>query len=66
MASTVGQDLLTLHGSVEQMQQGEASLEDLLRVHTEQQVKRVREACTMAEQSERIVSIEPATCGERV
>ncbi len=43
------------------MQQGEASLEDLLRVHTEQQVKRVREACTMAEQSERIVSIDPDT-----
>jgi len=61
LASTVGQDLLTLHGSVEQMEQGEASLEDLLRVHTEQQVKRVREACTMAEQSERIVSIDPDT-----
>ncbi len=52
LASTVGKDLLTLHGSVEQMQAEEASLEDLLRVHTEQQVAQVREACKTAAQSD--------------
>ena len=61
LASTVGKDLLTLHGSVEQMQAEEASLEDLLRVHAEQQVAQVREACKTAEQSEEIVSIDSDT-----
>lgn len=61
LASTVGQDLLTLHGSVEQMQAEEASWEDLLRVHTERQVQEVRDACGAAEQAEEIVSIDSDT-----
>lgn len=61
LASTVGKDLLTLHGSVEQMQAGEASMEDLLRVHTQEQVELVRDACRMAQESEKIVSVDSDT-----
>ena len=61
LASTVGRDLLTLHGHVEQMPAEEASLLDLRRVHTDQQVELVRAACQMAEQSEKIARIDSDT-----
>ncbi len=61
LASTVGHDLLTLHGHVEQMPAEEASLLDLMRVHTDQQVELVRAACQMAEQSEKIARIDSDT-----
>lgn len=61
LASTVGKDLLTLHGHVEQMQAGEATRADLLRVHTEAQIQSVRDACSIAEASGRIASIDPDT-----
>lgn len=61
LASTVGRDLLTLHGHVEQLPAEEATLEDLLRVHTVGHVERVREACRQAEAAETIVSIDSDT-----
>ena len=61
LASTVGKDLLALHGHVEQMEPDVATLEDLLRVHTESHVERVREACSRAEADDAIVAIDPDT-----
>lgn len=61
LASTVGKDLLTLHGHVEQMPAGEATEDDLVRVHTPEHVQRVREACDSAETSGRVASIDPDT-----
>ncbi|MGB0542901.1 MAG: histone deacetylase [Longimicrobiales bacterium] len=61
LASTVGKDLLTLHGHVEQMPFGEASREDLERVHTSAHVDAVRLVCERAETSERIESLDPDT-----
>jgi len=61
LASTVGKDLLTLHGRVEQMPAGEADEEDLLRVHAEAHVEAVREACAAAEDSGELRSLDPDT-----
>ena len=61
LASTVGRDLLTLHGHVEQLPAAEATDDDLLRVHTPEHVALVREACRRAEESESIVAIDPDT-----
>ena len=61
LASTVGKDLLTLHGHVEQMASGEATLDDVYRVHTEAQVARVLEACDAAVASGRVGSIDADT-----
>ena len=61
LASTVGKDLLTLHGHVEQRPSGEAGEEDLLRVHTPEHVGRVRDACAAAEASGRVESLDSDT-----
>ena len=61
LASTVGKDLLTLHGHVEQMPAEEASLADLIRVHTRGQVEIVRAACSVAEESGKIARIDTDT-----
>lgn len=61
LASTVGKDLLTLHGYVEQMQAEEASMEDLRRVHTEYQVGQVRDRCRSAEHTQQIVAMDSDT-----
>ena len=61
LASTVGKDLLTLQGHVEQMPAEDASLEDLLRVHDNAAVERVRAACRAAEDGNIIVSLDPDT-----
>ncbi|MDX1494252.1 MAG: histone deacetylase [Longimicrobiales bacterium] len=61
LASTVGKDLLTLHGHVEQMSAADADEEDLQRVHSEDHVRRVREACARAEASERVESLDADT-----
>lgn len=61
LASTVGRDLLTLHGHVEQLGSAEATLEDLHRVHTAAHVERVRDACRRAEEAETIVAIDADT-----
>ena len=61
LASTVGKDLLTLHGHVEQMSSGEATREDLLRVHSEAHIDAIRAVCERAETSERIESVDQDT-----
>jgi acetoin utilization deacetylase AcuC-like enzyme len=61
LAQTVGRDLLTLHGHVEQREAGEAELEDLLRVHTERHVETVRKACDLAASSGELVALDPDT-----
>ena len=61
LAQTVGRDLLTLHGHVEQREAGEAALEDLLRVHTEAHVRHVREACELAARKGTVVALDTDT-----
>src|SRR5690606_34523949 len=61
LTETVGRDLLTLHGHVEQMPHGEADIEDLLRVHSRAHMERVREACRLAEGRGKIVSLDADT-----
>ncbi|NNF12014.1 MAG: histone deacetylase [Gemmatimonadetes bacterium] len=61
LASTVGKDLLTLHGHVEQRPSGESDDDDLLRVHTLEHLRRVRDACDAAETSGRIESLDSDT-----
>jgi acetoin utilization deacetylase AcuC-like enzyme len=61
LASTVGKDLLTLHGHVEQMPYGDATREDLERVHSSAHIDAVRSVCERAEASERVESIDPDT-----
>jgi acetoin utilization deacetylase AcuC-like enzyme len=61
LASSVGKDLLTLHGRVEQREAGDADSEDLLRIHTEAHVERVREACARARAGQTLVSLDQDT-----
>lgn len=61
LASTVGKDLLTLHGHVIQMDPGEADEEDFLRVHTARHLDEVREACRIAEGRQKIVALDSDT-----
>lgn len=61
LASTVGKDLLTLHGHVEQMEAADATLDDLLRVHSAAQVERVRAVCDSAEESGRVMALDADT-----
>ncbi|HUF74850.1 MAG TPA: histone deacetylase [Longimicrobiales bacterium] len=61
LAQTGGRDLLTLHGHVEQREAGEATLEDLLRVHTEAHVETVRRACELAASEGKLVALETDT-----
>jgi acetoin utilization deacetylase AcuC-like enzyme len=61
LASTVGRDLLTLHGHVEQMPAAAATVQDLLRVHRESHVATVRSACEDAERSGRLASLDADT-----
>jgi acetoin utilization deacetylase AcuC-like enzyme len=61
LASTVGKDLLTLHGHVEQMPHADASLVDIGRVHSESQIASVRAVCDQATESGSIAAIDPDT-----
>jgi acetoin utilization deacetylase AcuC-like enzyme len=61
LAQTVGRDLLTLHDHVEQMECGDAREEDLLRVHTPEHVRTVRDACERAAREEALVSLDSDT-----
>ena len=61
LSSTVGRDLIALHGHVEQQTAADAELADLLRVHSEAHVARVREACRVARERDAIVSLDPDT-----
>ena len=61
LASTVGRDLMALHGHVEQQEGAEATTEDVLRVHTQAHFDTVRAACALAEEKETVVALEPDT-----
>ncbi len=61
LASTVGKDLLTLHGRVEQLEGREATDEELRLVHGPEHVERVAEACRRAAELGRIVAIDADT-----
>ena len=61
LSSTVGRDLLALHGKVEMGEAAEAAVEDLLRVHTPAQVQRVRAVCAAAAERGEILSLDPDT-----
>lgn len=61
LASTVGRDMLTLHGHVAQFEPGAAVVADVLRIHDEAHVEQVRRACRLAEDRESVVSIDADT-----
>ena len=61
LASTVGRDMLTLHGHVAQFEPGAATESDVLRVHEHAHVAQVRRACRLAEDRETVVSIDADT-----
>ena len=61
LASSVGNDLLMLHGHVEQMGAADGVAHDLLLVHTEDHVEHVQAACQRAENEDSIIAIDPDT-----
>lgn len=61
LSSTVGKDMLALHGRAEQVPAGEATEEDLLRVHTPGHVGRIREAVAEAQRTGQPVALDPDT-----
>jgi len=61
LASTVGKDLLTLHGHVEQQEAREATVDELLRVHTREHVKFVRDMCHAADVQQKILPLSSDT-----
>ena len=61
LASTVGRDLIALHGHVEHHEGVDGAVEDLLRVHTQSHVDVVRAACARAEEEQAIVALDPDT-----
>lgn len=61
LSSTVGKDLLTLHGHVEQQEAAGATEEDLRRVHTEDHIRRVRDACAAAESRQKVMGLDADT-----
>ncbi len=61
LSSTVGRDLLTLHGHVVQREADAAVEEDLLRVHAPPLLTMVREACRIAESRQTLVPVDSDT-----
>ena len=61
LSSTVGKDMMALHGRVEQIPPVEATVEDVLRVHTPEHVQRVREAVGQARTAGRPVPLDADT-----
>jgi len=61
LASTVGRDLLTLHGTVEQLEGREATLDEIGAVHSDAHVERVRRACEAAAAQDTLVALDPDT-----
>lgn len=61
LASTVGKDLVVLHGRVIQLDPGEATEEDLLRVHTHEHVASIRAAVERAERERGLIRIDADT-----
>ena len=61
LAATVGRDLLTLHGHVEQLDAAEASEEELLLVHAPGHIARVADVCRTAERTGAVESLDADT-----
>lgn len=61
LASAVSMDMLTLHERVVQMEARSATEEEILRVHTEEHVERVRAAVDQAMQEERSIPLDVDT-----
>lgn len=61
LASSVGKDLLALHGHVDQFEPDDATLDDLLAVHTSEHVERVRAAADRAAAEETLIHLDPDT-----
>ena len=57
LASTVGRDLMLLHGHVEQQESPDAGVDELLRVHTKEHVEYVREVCVVADAQQKVVPL---------
>lgn len=57
LASTVGKDLLALHGHVEQLEAEAAPLAWLERVHTPEALRQLREASSRAEAGDEVVQV---------
>jgi acetoin utilization deacetylase AcuC-like enzyme len=61
LASTVGKDMLTLHGHVEQREAPEATVEDLRLVHADAQIAYVRDMCHRADLQQKVLPLDPDT-----
>tara|TARA_B100001123_G_scaffold224187_1_gene252359 strand:+ start:38281 stop:39222 length:942 start_codon:yes stop_codon:yes gene_type:complete len=61
IASAVGKDLLTLHDKVIQIDPGEATEEDLLRVHSHEHIRLIRDSANKAERNSKLVQLDPDT-----
>ena len=61
LSSTVGKDMLALHGRAEQVEAGEAGEEDLLRVHAPEHVAFVKESVARAATTGEVVELDPDT-----
>lgn len=61
LASTVGRDLVALHGHVVQLPGESATIEDLRRVHSAEHVERVRAAVTRAKNEGAVIQMDEDT-----
>lgn len=61
LTSTVGKDLVQLHGHVEQLAAPDGDPDDLLLVHTQPHVKHVREMCQSADVQQKVLPLDPDT-----
>jgi acetoin utilization deacetylase AcuC-like enzyme len=61
LASTVGRDMLTLFGKVEQREAGEADPDDLLLAHTPAHVAYVRDMCRSSDIQQKVLPLDPDT-----
>ncbi len=61
LASTVGRDMLTLHGSVEQMEAPGAEADAPLLAHAPGQVEYVRRMCHSADIQQKVLPLDPDT-----
>jgi len=61
LATSVGRDLLTLHGHAEQMETEDGLEDDLLLVHSKKHIEELRTVCQHAERESSIISIDRDT-----
>lgn len=61
LSSTVGKDMLTLFGHVEQQECPDATVEDLRLVHTEEHIEHVRRMCHSSDLQQKVLPLDPDT-----